>query len=126
MTITAPPPRLVLTGSADYTKLEFAIPASAVDPDTKTIITDELLRHIALALDHDDGTPAEVVATILAWSDHLLRLELDDDRVLLDWLTEMGDYFGSLRHESTARADATRWVELHDDGSDPGQEADVG
>jgi hypothetical protein len=118
MTITTTqPPRLLLTGSADYIKLELAIPASAVDPETDKINADELLRHIALALDHDDGTPAEVVATLLAWSDHLMKLEeVDRWEAFLEWeayiIKERG---GPIPEEERARARAWLTIEVDDE-----------
>jgi hypothetical protein len=105
MTITIQPPRLHLTGSADYARLEFAIPASAVDPATNTIDVAEVLRHIALALDHDDGTPAEVVSTILAWSSHLTKLEEDDRwQAFLDWEAYIIEEDGPVSEQREANA----------------------
>jgi hypothetical protein len=131
MTITTTqPPRLLLTGSADYIKLELAIPASAVDPETDKINADELLRHIALALDRDDGTPAEVVATLLAWSDHLMKLEeVDRWEAFLEWeayiIKEEG---GPISEERIARALLTIEVDDEDEETDTADRraADVG
>jgi hypothetical protein len=130
MTITTQPPRLHLTGSADYAKIELAIPASAVDTETNKIDADEVLRHITLALDHDDGTPAEVVATILAWSAHLTRLEEDDRwEAFLDW---EGYVLEEDAAQRLAKADQALYAEADDeDGDNPGHThghpaADVG